>query len=91
MNWIPGQRSTTAKAEKGTEHYLEYFRKIACKEAAIKGGSNCDYSVKRNVRGGMTGDMVNSMMRQFDSGMSTIESGRFVKSEGLWMLVEINN
>ncbi|NHE55761.1 hypothetical protein [Cyclobacterium plantarum] len=74
---------------KGTKQYLEYFRKIACKEAASKGGFYCDYSVKRNVRGGMTGDMVNSMMRQFGTGMSTIENGRFVKVDGYWMLVEI--
>ncbi|MDN3690096.1 hypothetical protein [Cyclobacterium jeungdonense] len=74
---------------KGTEHYLEYFRKIAFKEAASKRGFYCDDSLKRTIRGGVTGDMLESMMRQFGIGMSTIETGRFVKSKGFSMLVEI--
>lgn len=76
---------------KGSEHYLEYFRKIACTEASSKGGFYCDYSVKRSIRGGVTGDRLESMMRQFGTGISTLENGRFAKSEGFWMLVEIKD
>ncbi|WP_158861487.1 hypothetical protein [Lunatibacter salilacus] len=74
---------------KGTEHYLEYFRKIACEKSAGRGGYVCDYSLKRNVKGGVSGNMANSMISQLGAGLATIETGRFVKNEGIWMVVEI--
>lgn len=74
---------------KDTEVVLEYFRKIACEKSASRGGYVCDYSIKQKIKGGVSGGMMDSMMGEIGAGMADIETGRFIKTNEGWMLVEI--
>ncbi|WP_339922772.1 hypothetical protein [uncultured Cyclobacterium sp.] len=74
---------------KDAEVVLEYFRKITCEKSANRGGFVCDYSIKKSIKGGVSGNMINSMMGDIGAGMADIETGRFVKTDEGWMLVEI--
>ena len=69
------------------DYKLTSYRKIACEKSLTRPGYVCDYAFKQRVH--MRGnESVNTLM-DFFSDFEKLGSGRFIKTDGIWRIIEI--
>nr|WP_299344223.1 hypothetical protein [Allomuricauda sp.] len=87
QNPVAAMSKLIGMSSQTVDYTIKSFKKYGCvsAESVGKPGFNCDYSIEINI-GGSLGSYYGSLLN--NTGTANINSSRFLKVNGIWMLVD---